>query len=246
MSKSTSRSKKQRSGGSVDPAPLSEARSLWPPRRLIVSLCSLAAAAAMVRAGLLESVVGGVVDGAVRNIITLILCFSALMSAVLWFVRESGHSSAWKRGLAFGLLGLVALGLATLRIERVSGDLVPEFRWAGQKSRDTLLARPAATPPQVSATAPWQPAPHDFFRFLGPAGAVVSLGGGLSPADVALWVVLAVSSPHPVAPGSPVDVLPSALEGVGVEHFERLNAEARNEEVGNGEPKMYVQLFGLV
>jgi outer membrane protein assembly factor BamB len=170
MSKSTSRSKQQRSEGAVDPAPLSEARSLWPPRRLIVSLCSLAAAAAMVRAGLLESVVGGVVDGAVRNIITLILCFSALMSAVLWFVRESGHSSAWKRGLAFGLLGLVALGLATLRIERVSGDLVPEFRWAWQKSRDTLLASPDATRPQLSATAPWQPAPHDFFRFLGPAG----------------------------------------------------------------------------
>jgi len=170
MSKSTRRSKKQRSGGSVDPAPLSEARSLWPPRRLIVSLCSLAAAAAMVRAGLLESVVGGIVDGAVRNIITLILGFSALMSAVLWFVRESGHRSTWKRGLAFGLLGLVALGVATLRIERVSGDLVPEFRWAWQKSRDTLLARPAAAPPSLSATAPWQPAPHDFFRFLGPAG----------------------------------------------------------------------------
>jgi len=170
MSKSKSRSKKQRSEGSVDPAPLPEARSLWPPRRLIVSLCSLAAAAAMVRAGLLESVVGGIVDGAVRNIITLILTFSALMSAVLWFVRESGHPSTWKRGLAFGLLGLVALGLATLRIERVSGDLVPEFRWAWQKSRDTLLARPAATPPSLSATAPWQPAAHDFFRFLGPAG----------------------------------------------------------------------------
>jgi hypothetical protein len=95
---------------------------------LIVSLCSLAAAAAMVRAGLLELVVGGIVDGAVRNIITLILGFSALMSAVLWFVRESGHSPALKRGLACGLLGLVALGLATLRVERVSGDLVPEFR----------------------------------------------------------------------------------------------------------------------
>ena len=169
MSKSTRRSKKQRSGGSVDPAPVSEARSLWPPRRLIVSLCSLAAAAAMVRAGLLESVVGGIVDGAVRNIITLILGFSALMSAVLWFVRESGHRSTWKRGLGFGLLGLVALGLATLRVERVSGDLVPEFRWAWQKSRDTLLARPVA-PPQLASVAPWQSAPHDFPRFLGPAG----------------------------------------------------------------------------
>ena len=169
MSKSTSRSKPPRAGGRGEPAPPAEPRSLGPPRRLVISLCSLAAAAAMVRAGLLESVVGGVVDGAVRNILTLILGFSALMSAVLWFVRESGHSPARKRGLAFGLLGLVALGLATLRVERVSGDLVPEFRWAWQKSRDTLLARPVA-PPQLASVAPWQPAPHDFFRFLGPAG----------------------------------------------------------------------------
>ncbi len=168
MSKSKSRSKQQRSGVPVEPAPPSAAPALWPPRRLIVSLCSLAAAAAMVRAGLLEHVVGGVVDGAVRNIITLILAFSALMSVVVWFVRESGHSPAWKRGLAFGLLGLVALGLATLRIERVSGDLVPEFRWAWQKSRDTLLARPVASP-QVAAASPWLPASHDFPRFLGPA-----------------------------------------------------------------------------
>ena len=169
MSKSTSRSKPPRAGGRGEPAPPAEPRSLGPPRRLVISLCSLAAAAAMVRAGLLEPVVGGVVDGAVRNILTLILGFSALMSAVLWFIRESGHSPARKRGLAFGLLGLVALGLATLRVERVSGDLVPEFRWAWQKSRDTLLARPVA-PPQLASVAPWQPAPHDFFRFLGPAG----------------------------------------------------------------------------
>ena len=169
MSKSRSRSKRPRPGARVEPAPPTAPRSLWPPRRLIVSLCSLAAAAVMVRAGLLESVVGGVVDGAVRNIITVILGFSALMSAVLWFVRESGHRPALKRGLACGLLGLVALGLATLRVERVSGDLVPEFRWAWQKSRDTLLARPVA-PSQLASAAPWQAAPHDFPRFLGPAG----------------------------------------------------------------------------
>ncbi len=169
MSKSKRRSKQQRSGAVVQPAAPSETRSVWPPRRLIVSLCSLAAAAAMVRAGLLEQVVGGVVDGAVRNIITLILGFSALMSAVVWFVRESGHSPTRKGVLAYGLLGVVALGVATLRIERVSGDLVPEFRWAWQKSRDKLLARPTAPSPVVAA-APWQPTPHDFPRFLGPAG----------------------------------------------------------------------------
>lgn len=187
MSKSTKRSKQARSGAPVEPAPA--ARSLWPPRRLIVSLCSLAAAAAMVRAGLLEYVVGGVVDGAVRNIITLILCFSALMSAVLWFIRESGHALAWKRTLGYGLLGLVALGLGTLRIERVSGDLVPEFRWVWQKSRDALLARPVAASAE-SVAAPWEPAPHDFSRFLGPAGdaSLPATAPALDPA----W-----TKPHP-------------------------------------------------
>ena len=181
MRTSRKRSNKQRPGASVDPAPAAAAGSLWPPRRLIVSLCSLAAAALMVRAGLLEYVVGGIVDGAVRNIITLILCFSAVMSALLWFLRESGHALAWKQMLGYGLLGLVALGIATLRIERVSGDLVPEFRWAWQKSRDTLLARPVAAPPQAAAA--WESAPHDFPRFLGPTGdaSLPSMAPALDP-----------------------------------------------------------------
>lgn len=144
--------------------------SLWPPRRLLVSICSLAAAVALVRAGWLETVVGGVIDGAVRNIITLILSFAALMSAVVWFLRESGHSVARKRALGWGLVGLVALGLATLRIERVSGDLVPQFRFVWQKSPDALLTRPVVKAPVAGQAAPWQPAAHDFPRFLGPAG----------------------------------------------------------------------------
>ena len=67
----------------------SKPRSLWPPRRVLVSIASLATATVLVRAGLLEPVVGPIVDQAVRNIITLILCFSALVSVLLWFLRES-------------------------------------------------------------------------------------------------------------------------------------------------------------
>ena len=145
--------------------------SLWPPRRLIVSLCSLAAAVTLVRAGWLETVVGSVIDGAVRNIITLILAFAALVSVVLWFLRESAHPASRKRALGYTLLGLVAAGLATLRIERVSGDLVPQFRFAWQKSRDTLLARPDAKGAAGrEAAVPWQASRDDFPRFLGPAG----------------------------------------------------------------------------
>ena len=94
-------------------------RPLMPPRRVWIGVASLAAAVAMVRAGWLELIAGGIVDQAVRNIISLILCFSALMSLVVWFLRESGYAPAVKRAVIGGLLGAVALGAAVLRIEPV-------------------------------------------------------------------------------------------------------------------------------
>jgi outer membrane protein assembly factor BamB len=142
---------------------------------VVVTLLSLATATVMVRAGLLEPVVGTIVDQAVRNIITLILSFSALVSLVLWFVRESGYSAAVKRGLVGAILATVALAAAVLRIERVSGDLVPEFAFRWSPPRDALLPRAAAPRPAVGdptavAADPWQSAPGDFWRFLGPDG----------------------------------------------------------------------------
>jgi outer membrane protein assembly factor BamB len=95
----------------------------------------------MVRAGLLEQVVGAIVDHAVRNIITLILAFSGLVSLVLWFLRESGYSGRLKRAVGWGLLATVAVGCALVRIERVSGDLVPQFAFRWTASRDRLLPR---------------------------------------------------------------------------------------------------------
>lgn len=152
-------------------------RSLWPPRRVFVTVGSLVTAIALVRAGLLETVVGSIVDQAVRNIITLILAFAGLMSLVIWFVRESGHSLQLKKTVAWGLLGGVALGCAVLRIERVSGDLVPEFVWRWTPSRDRLLPQAAARPRPDAlergepAEREWQAnEQRDFPRFLGPDG----------------------------------------------------------------------------
>jgi outer membrane protein assembly factor BamB len=150
----------------------SKPRSLCPPRRVLISIASLATATMLVRAGLLEPVVGPIVDQAVRNIITLILCFSALVSVLLWFLRESGHPTWLKQMLAGGLLGLVVVAAGTLRIERVSGDLVPEFAWRWAPSRDRQLV-PAAVPAQgAEAAAAWQATPDDFPRFLGPSGSL--------------------------------------------------------------------------
>jgi outer membrane protein assembly factor BamB len=149
-------------------------RPLVPPRRVWIGVASLAAAVALVRAGWLEPIVGGIVDQAVRNIISLILCFSAMMSLVVWFLRESGYALAVKRAVIGGLLGAVALGAAVLRIERVSGDLVPEFALRWSPSRDRLLpqhrSEPPAAPGEAVAAVPWQASTDDFPKFLGPTG----------------------------------------------------------------------------
>lgn len=156
-------------------------RPLVPPRRVLVSLASLATATVLVRAGLLEMVVGAIVDHAVRNIISLILCFAAAMSLLLWFVRESGHSTRLKQMVCGGLLGLVVVAAGVLRIERVSGDLVPEFVWRWAPPRDRLLET-AAAPAIEQALAAWEPTPADYPRFLGPTG---DLGLAGPPLDAA-------------------------------------------------------------
>ncbi len=145
-------------------------RSIVPPRRLLVTVASLAAAILLVRLGFLEPIVGSIIDGAVRNIVSLILGFSALVSLLLWFLRESGHDLRLKRAVGFGLLGAVGLALAVFRIERVSGDLVPElmFRWS--PSRDRLLPRAGATTDPGAPREAWTETPEDFPRFLGPDG----------------------------------------------------------------------------
>ena len=140
-----------------------------PNRRVMITVASLATAIALVRGGGLERVVGPVVDHAVINIITLILGFSILVSLVLWLWRESGYAAGVKRRVIGGLLLLVVAGLATLRIERVTGDLVPEFAWRWSPSRDQLLPGSGEIETQAVASA-WKATPQDFARFLGPAG----------------------------------------------------------------------------
>ena len=134
----------------------------------------------MVCMGLLEPLVGGIVDAAVRNIITLILGFSAAMSVLFWFLFESGHTARLKRVVGLGLMALVGLLCAALRVERVSGDLVPQltFRWSAARDRLLPQAVPAAIP--VGAAA-WTETPEDFPRFLGPAGSGSLNGPALDP-----------------------------------------------------------------
>jgi outer membrane protein assembly factor BamB len=143
------------------------ARPLWPSRRVWITLASLATATVLVRLGLLEFVVGSIVDQAVRNVITLILVFSACLSLFIWFVRESGHSARSKKWVSGGLVAAIIAGVACLKIERVSGDLIPEFRFRWIASPDQLLPKVATGGAEAAA---WEATPDDFPRFLGPNG----------------------------------------------------------------------------
>lgn len=138
-----------------------------------MTVASLLTATGLVRAGLLESLVGSIVDIAVANIISLILVFTAVVSLLVWFVRESGQPAAVRWGLLGGIAAAVVAGVATLRVERVSGDLIPRFAWKWSHSRDRLLPRdePAVNPAGDRGGGAWKPDEQaDFPRFLGPHG----------------------------------------------------------------------------
>ena len=151
-------------------------RHLIPPVKIWVTLASLATATVLVRYGWLEVLVGDVIDQAVRNIITLILSFTGcvcLCSSGLF--RESDFRPvAKKRGTA-GLVALIILALAVLRIERVSGDLVPQFafRWQARK-RCAFAVQPqrlaSRGPTTKKASSVWNASPDDSPCFLGPQG----------------------------------------------------------------------------
>ena len=153
--------------------------TLLPPSRVLVTVASLLAATALVRAGLLEPLVGSIVDIAVQNIISLILAFTALVSVLVWFVRESGQPAAMRWGLLGGIAAAVVAGVATLRVERVSGDMVPQFAWKWSPARDRLLPRAeqagSADGDQAAdgrgSGGAWKADDRaDFPRFLGPRG----------------------------------------------------------------------------
>ena len=164
----------------VSPTGPPASRPLVPPVRVWITLSSLAAAVLLVRAGLLETVAGEIVDRAVRNIITLILCFFGLVSLVVWFLRESGHARATKRVVGYGLVVAIAAGVALFRIERVSGDLVPELRLRWMPARDRMLP-PAQVAAAATVAGSWEPTERDFARFLGPTGSASLSGPGLDP-----------------------------------------------------------------
>ena len=140
------------------PAP----RRLVPRRQVVVVVVLCLAAAVVLQIG------NPTGDHAIDNILTLVVSFVAMVTLGWWFVGRSDYSRTVRWTGVVCALGVVILCLSLLRIDQVSGEMIPVFRFRWSPQPDALLDIPAKTPAS-SASADLSMRPKaDFAQFLGP------------------------------------------------------------------------------
>ena len=117
----------------------------------------------------------GANDYATANVLTVVLGFLAVMALVgRWLLRGDLHWTARSLPLVAIVLAAVASALL-LRVDRVSGRLVPRLALRWSSKPDQLLKTPEITegenPVDVSTTTP-----SDFPQFLGPQRNLIVTG----------------------------------------------------------------------
>ncbi len=105
-------------------------------------------------------------DHAFAKIVLAASVFIVLMALLIWLAFGSDYSLALRIAPLVVVLGVMALAAATMRIERVAGELGPEFRWRWAKHPDQLL--PAVNASSLASVPLDQTTEHDFPQFLGP------------------------------------------------------------------------------
>jgi len=112
-----------------------------------------------------QRILGAGWEQAYVNVAMFVSGLAAVTTIVVWFVAFSAYS----RRLRWSVAGVLGLGLTTaiacMRIEQVSGDLVPQFVFRWQAKADQRLARPLADGLAVDLTTTTS---DDFPQFLGP------------------------------------------------------------------------------
>jgi outer membrane protein assembly factor BamB len=110
-------------------------------------------------------VLGSGLEQANLNVTMFVLGFVAVAAILIWFL----FFSAYSRQLRWSAAGVLVLGFVTanmcVRVEQVSGDLVPQFAFRWQPHADQRLAKPVA---DASAVNLQTTTPDDFPQFLGP------------------------------------------------------------------------------
>lgn len=113
----------------------------------------------------------------VINVATFALGVAAVMTMLIWFVVHSVYSAEARYGTAIGAVVLVAVLASILRIQHVSGDLVPvlAFRWSADA--DEMLGKPEAADGDVDLVTVTE---FDSPQFLGPNRSPIFTGVTLS------------------------------------------------------------------
>ena len=110
-------------------------------------------------------VLGAGLEQANLNVIMFVLGLVAVTTLAVWFLGANAYSP----GLRWSVAGILVCGLAAaitcVRIEQVSGDLVPKFAFRWQPHADQRLAKPVADAAAVDLQTT---TPDDFPQFLGP------------------------------------------------------------------------------
>jgi outer membrane protein assembly factor BamB len=154
------------SDGSPQPSSPSEAptrrhRPRTPPKWVWIVLVLLGVLVAIMRG---TDVVG---DHAFTNIATVLLCFVGVVVAAVWFLFLSGYTWLSRLLVAGGCAAVVSLLVFLFPVERLSGELVPIFRYRYSEEPDRLLEIPPAD--AASAHVDLRTTTKDDFPgFLGP------------------------------------------------------------------------------
>jgi outer membrane protein assembly factor BamB len=99
------------------------------------------------------------------NVASLVLGLIASITLLVWFLRRSGYSAALRRSVGWSLLVILLVLIAVLRIDHVSGDLIPRFTWRWQARADRTIAPATAAGGVVDLATTTE---RDFPQFLGP------------------------------------------------------------------------------
>ena len=116
-------------------------------------------------------------EQAVFNVICLPLALIGSVALAIWFVFRSAYTERVRYGGAMGVMLLLAVLSASLRLEQVSGELMPRFRFRWQRHADELLEKPAARAGNVDLATTTS---EDFPQFLGPERSASVFGVALA------------------------------------------------------------------
>ncbi len=105
-----------------------------------------------------------------RHSISAVALLVPGLVSFLWFVTCSRFSRSVRYGTALAAFGTLATAIGLLRVEEVTGSLVPRFAWRWSPRPDELLEAIPEGRATANAADLATATPHDFPRFLGPNG----------------------------------------------------------------------------